>query len=1693
MAAHELEKELPKGYQDFVSKGARENPISAELGDVLPQLLTSNPVKSARVIGALARGIPTLTRFTGQQLGHLAGIGIGTGTGAVGPIAEDWDRPEGLGLDTAKRSAIRGVAGLLGSQQNRLGNLFSSGKFAPSPDVGDRWADAGRVARDSMQQSGRAPVFEGEPVTSRPEPIDADVVEATQVDNPAQQNRGLLGNSPQDRGVESVTSQTETDAAMAKAAADLEASRAKIQPEQPAKSQWNDTPENRAKLLAKIQADNAARNRPPPFDPVHAREEVNPSVQGPVEPQADEPNFSLPYRQGQGAARPQLPEPPYQRPQGEIPESQFAKEKRLAQRAGVPLERQQGQEGGQLGLTSPEWDEIIRNVGGSDYGSDVVTGEHNLRGSDGTPLAGKVELPTDLEKGLVRIAKNAGVDTGPHELLHVIVNDVLERGTKGEKAFIQRVLEQAGGEEALVQGGGNLFTKRLVNEGAGSKESEGLGGDLIAFIKARFLRNATPADLKRLAARTLRSGSGSEQYRPGGAGLKSQIMEDEQSLKKSSNVRNQPTVSQASPEYGNFPESFTDVDIANVNKDRASYGLGPLTRIPKEAQESFRAAERAVDVGRNREFTPAIIGKDGHIYAAAGHSEASIMADKAGTSEVRRGFVTRDGRFLTLMEVAKEQRAKKVRENPVPETRETIAKQLEVTLDPDSGKAVTHIPLGSEIPAKIPSGLEMVRTPKGTAIFNPTKVSRAEVLTAGQGENFDGRLLGMSQAEKPLVSDKVVTTSKDGVRDVVTEVVSPGSERAAMAAHEKAVPGGVSEVKPIADVLNERTQPLGPRETYDPSDIKKPIPYGFWIEPNGKFRPVESRGHFAEASKIADEIGLKPGMNGLQYDQLKEKGYARAHYDRDKNRLTVESFANSPNKESLIRLIKKFGKDRNVTVAHELGGGPNWPTSKIVHEATGERYQPLGPRETYGPEEKPKFSVFSGPVQRLAESSDPARQKAADVFNRLFSNRDALRGKYSGVITEINKDPVLARKAQEAMIERERTGRVPVMPLPVKRVYDVMSDTYKQMRLDQIAAGQKINGRQAGVDPLGMFTVASPDVFKTLNTADKNSPRYKSLKADYINEQISRGFSTAGAENAFNKYVEGMSTSSDPSSSVDFKAVSGAEGTKLPASWIEPDPATAWERYIDRFTSARTWHDVVEKDPSVRALFEGTDSIARDPSVTEAFNSYRGVTKNGLKGAVGGVDRAIKSVILGPVTRVIDMATTPISALKYTPFSHWPELASELTKFRKYSDASITSGLNKPNRDSYYRENVGAGEYANHVLDKAAKKISEYQGANKVEFGARVIAQAAGQSLGGLYKARALAGDAEAAKMLDKLGSDWRTISPEELGARFGRIWQGTYDARNLPAWIIDSPISPFFSMAKWSTEQWNNMIRFGVEPALRGKPGPLIQQLLISLALGGPALAMLREKMTGKKPYIATIEEIKNAPDKVAAIKAASAKIANFMQATSQLGIVGDLVNELALKPMSGQISSGGPTWPGAEITKDITLRSAKALEAVLSGADLGDVLKQYTKDVVGRNAQVWQIVNSHSEDTRLKNLARDYRVYRRLQGKKDITPVSSVDYTRSSERALDSMNSKEGLAKRKELNVAVAKKFSPGSEAYDKEMNKLDTSRQNFFPTDPMEQRAYMTWLTKTQSKEKALEAQNAWKAWVKQEAGKRTYRTK
>jgi len=156
-----------------------------------------------------------------------------------------------------------------------------------------------------------------------------------------------------------------------------------------------------------------------------------------------------------------------------------------------------------------------------------------------------------------------------------------------------------------------------------------------------------------------------------------------------------------------------------------------------------------------------------------------------------------------------------VSEPPIPEGSVTLGEQLRLTADSNSTKAVTLVTVGAKLPDSLPAGLESVETPHGIAVFNPKKISREEVVAAGDREVFDATKLGMSAANSQP-SSTMVTTSTPTAKDVIGEVVTPGNEQAAIDAQQAAVPGGTTEVKTAGEVLTGRKVETQADEESDP-------------------------------------------------------------------------------------------------------------------------------------------------------------------------------------------------------------------------------------------------------------------------------------------------------------------------------------------------------------------------------------------------------------------------------------------------------------------------------------------------------------------------------------------------------------------------------------------------------------------------------------------------------------------------------------------------------------------------------------------------------------------------------------------------------------------------------------------------------------------------------------------------------------
>jgi len=142
--------------------------------------------------------------------------------------------------------------------------------------------------------------------------------------------------------------------------------------------------------------------------------------------------------------------------------------------------------------------------------------------------------------------------------------------------------------------------------------------------------------------------------------------------------------------------------------------------------------------------------------------------------------------------------------DPVPTSRESVVEQIKDMLNPASSRKVVLITPGESYAGlALPSNVKIGKSPQGEVLYTDSKPVDLTQLPA-EGD-FPGDLLGMSQRVKPVETDTVVSTTRDGV-EVLTEVVPDTAEAIAKAkaAHAKAVPGGQSIATKAGQVIDER-------------------------------------------------------------------------------------------------------------------------------------------------------------------------------------------------------------------------------------------------------------------------------------------------------------------------------------------------------------------------------------------------------------------------------------------------------------------------------------------------------------------------------------------------------------------------------------------------------------------------------------------------------------------------------------------------------------------------------------------------------------------------------------------------------------------------------------------------------------------------------------------------------------------------
>lgn len=802
---------------------------------------------------------------------------------------------------------------------------------------------------------------------------------------------------------------------------------------------------------------------------------------------------------------------------------------------------------------------------------------------------------------------------------------------------------------------------------------------------------------------------------------------------------------------------------------------------------------------------------------------------------------------------------------------------------------------------------------------------------------------------------------------------------------------------------------------------------------------------------------------------------------------------------------------------HNIKIGVNPMNQVFIDLEPGYQYQrksEFGLRGDDIPKKSKWPRIFTGGTDRLRGTGSKEKAMVADAVEELHALRRNLRGKYGSQMLEATRK--LSWSDQQALygkLYEESTIRKVLrneVPEHLKPAYDTLRRVYKQMREDQIAAGQaNRHGEEPGIAPYDWFNMPSLDTMRVLRE-HQGSPTWEKLKKEFIEHNEKRGRSTAEAAEAFANITKGGGDARNLADHFSFKAVRAPHGFKLPKSWIEPDLNHAIDRYVNNFAKDRAFYDVIESNPELmQALgqkyyknkeplppeLEGKiNSVMQDPDVESVFRSYLGTLTDSADKLMPSVGRLVNTLILsGPRTRLTDLATTPFKALPYVPVGELPGFLKAMTSWRRMTESALNAkrtGFVHVNKQMIMRDVLGAGERMASGLDKISEAVTTYSGAEALEKASRILAQNAGDYIGQIQRRMARAGDKEAIAFLEKISKNWDKLPDEELATRIGQLFQGKYDITNLPAWMQDSPIAPFFAMMKWNVEQWNNFKKFAVEPLKRGNVAPLASTLVSGLA-GGALLKEMRDALGGTKGEDITFEEYENAPDRDAANRQMAARLGMWAQVTGTMGIMSELTNQM-LDVVAGR-ENAGFRYPVAEFIRDTFEKGVSAGEAIADGVGIEEVMTEFLRDWGRNNVQMIkfaQVLYGYADpesdtgkEMANRTLRRDMRMFETLHGyPRSPRPMMAPQYKTLPEREFEkSRDIGEMSAMRREiLERARENAIDPRTGRFDRERFLAYTrryARSNipYMPSpasSPMKFRERLDFVRRTQGEAAALE---------------------
>lgn len=725
-----------------------------------------------------------------------------------------------------------------------------------------------------------------------------------------------------------------------------------------------------------------------------------------------------------------------------------------------------------------------------------------------------------------------------------------------------------------------------------------------------------------------------------------------------------------------------------------------------------------------------------------------------------------------------------------------------------------------------------------------------------------------------------------------------------------------------------------------------------------------------------------------------------------------------------------------------------------------------------------------------------------------YNTRDYKQGQWSSKYSLTTKLPEEARVRLLNHLAGEFDSGVLKAPAQdIKAAYDqIRKDYLPAIVNDYNSKGFMVRDtaglRARGSNPTYFPLHAVADEVKTILTTKQGSPEYTKLENDFKqwNTQLKQadGATLAEAKRyADEKFADMQNIVAKPpgiESGVSFAGARKPEGYPLPPSWRSDDIIDILNNYTRRSATDYAYQSHVESSPVAMAalgaktmlnnqpipanVLQSTTNIVTDPSVQSVLREYRGTPAQKTEGLLQSAGRLTSAATIGTVSKVGDIGTSMFKGLAYLPGSEYAaglsQFVNKIADWAALKERSYASGLNKRDAAENMRQVFGIAEDSTAFMDKAARVLSKVTFVNDLESVARVIAQGWGETVVGINKKLALGGDKNALQMLDTLSPDWRTRSDADLAAQVGRLLQGSYDMRQLPASVLEGAAAPYLTWSKWSIGQYDSFMKYAIQPAMQGNMKPLMGQMLIGL-LGGGAISAVQEWLNNREGKDITWKELEAWMQQNQGELGSDGgqllaqKLLTMAQKMGTFGFAGDLV-KMTLDAAAGGSAQGVATMPAVDAIYDVSKRTAAAIQALDDGEDFGLVMKALMKDSLVGHVQALRVArNWLDEDENLRyDDRRRQRLYDALSGLPSKGGAFSVNYSNLSEREFERGEITPETGEEALALVTRAREEATSREDYASRIRKLKTSQNQIMPSldrQPMKAARYLSWLEGTE----------------------------